>query len=146
MRRAFARSSALAASAVACRFASTYFTREHEWVTVEDGGKVGTVGITKVAVAELGAIMFVGLPVVGDEVTAGADLADVESVKTATKVYSPVTGKVVEINSALESNLDLICNDPEAGGWIAKVEFAELPKDSLMDKAGYEAFCKEAAH
>jgi glycine cleavage system H protein len=140
MRRAFSRCfAAPMATATAYRFATTYFTKEHEWVTVE--GKVGTVGITKVAVNELGAIMFVGLPVIGDEVTVGADLADVESVKTATKVYSPLNGKVVEINTALESDLSKICDDPESEGWIAKVEFESLPEADLMSGDQYKAFC-----
>uniref|UniRef100_A0A7S1Q8Z6 Glycine cleavage system H protein n=1 Tax=Neobodo designis TaxID=312471 RepID=A0A7S1Q8Z6_NEODS len=143
MRRAFARCfAAPLATAAAARYATTYYTKEHEWLSVEDGSKVSTIGITKVAVNELGAIMFVGLPVVGDEVTIGADLADVESVKTATKVYSPVNGKVVEVNSALESDLAKICDEPETEGWIAKVEFDELPKDDLMDAAAYKAFCE----
>lgn len=141
MHRVFARRAAAPLSAfAACRFATTYYTKEHEWMTVED--KIATIGITKVAVNELGAIMFVGLPVVGDEVTVGADLADVESVKTATKVYAPLDGKVVEVNSALESELQKICDEPETEGWIAKIEFDELPKDDLMDADAYKAFCE----
>jgi glycine cleavage system H protein len=145
MRRAFvSRTFMPFAAAAALRFGSTMsFTKEHEWIRVEDGANVGTVGITKVAVGELGAIMFVGLPIVGDEVTAGADLADVESVKTATKVYAPVAGKVTEVNKALESSLDKICNDPEGEGWIAKLQFDSFPKGELMDRAAYDKFCEK---
>ncbi len=121
---------------------TTRFTKEHEWIKVD--GKVGTVGITQFAQGQLGDIVFVEVPAVGKQVKAGGEAAVVESVKAASEVYSPVSGKVVEGNAALPDAPETVNSDPEGKGWFFKVELSD-PKelDGLMDQAAYEKFCAE---
>ena len=117
------------------------YSRDHEWVKMIDD-TTALVGITDFAQSELGDIVYVNLPEVGDEATAGEAVCDVESVKAASDVASPVTGTVCEINEELESSPELLNQDPY-GAWICKVENI-TDKDELMDAAAYEAFIKEA--
>ena len=121
------------------------YTRDHEWVKIE--GNTATVGITDFAVQELGDLVYVELPVIGDEVRAGERLAAVESVKAASDVFAPVSGEVVEGNEALEDEAGLLNESPMDEGWIARVEMND-PKelDALMDRAEYDEFVKEASH
>jgi glycine cleavage system H protein len=121
------------------------YTRDHEWVKVE--GKIATVGITDFAVQELGDLVYVELPAVGDEVRAGERLAAVESVKAASDVCAPVSGEVVEVNEALEDEAGLLNESPMDEAWIARIEMSD-PKelDALMDRAEYDEFVKEASH
>ncbi|PIE54746.1 MAG: glycine cleavage system protein H [Dethiosulfovibrio peptidovorans] len=115
------------------------YTKEHEWIKVE-GGK-GRVGISDYAQHAMGDIVFVELPEVGQDVSAGGDLCVVESVKGANDVYSPASGKVVEINEALDDSPEAINEDPY-GSWIAVVELSNASEvDALMDPAAYKAFC-----
>lgn len=114
------------------------YTKDHEWAKPEDG-KV-RVGITDHAQRELGDIVFVELPDVGKKVNKGELVATVESVKAVGEVYAPVSGEVVEVNSALESSPELVNKDPYGQGWILVLRVdnpAEL--DELMDAAAYEA-------
>ena len=121
------------------------YTRDHEWVKVE--GNIATVGITDFAVKELGDLVYVELPVIGDEVRAGERLAAVESVKAASDVFAPVSGEVVEANEALEDEAGLLNESPMDEGWIARVEMNDLKElDALMDRAEYDEFVKEASH
>jgi len=121
------------------------YTRDHEWVKVE--GNIATVGITDFAVKELGDLVYVELPVIGDEVRAGERLAAVESVKAASDVFAPVSGEVVEANEALEDEAGLLNESPMDEGWIARVEMNDLKElDALMDRAEYDEFVKEAGH
>ncbi len=121
------------------------YTRDHEWVKVE--GNIAIVGITDFAVQELGDLVYVELPVIGDEVRAGERLAAVESVKAASDVFAPVSGEVVEVNEALEDEAGLLNESPMDEGWIARVEMSD-PKelDALMDRTEYDDFVKEASH
>lgn len=117
-----------------------YFSKEHEWIAVD--GKVGTVGITDYAQHALGDVVYVELPPEGKIVAQGGEAAVVESVKAASDVYAPVTGRVTEANAALTADPALVNSDPQGAGWFFKVELsvpAEL--DGLMDKAAYDAFC-----
>lgn len=112
------------------------YTKEHEWVRFENGTAV--MGITKFAGEELGEIVFVELPDLGKEVQAGESVCVVESTKAASDVYSPVTGKVSEVNSSLEATPDLVNNSPYADGWMVKFEGVdEGSLSSLMDAAEY---------
>lgn len=114
------------------------YTRDHEWVKVE--GNLATVGITDWAQGELGDIVFVELPQVGDEVTQGDTFGTIEAVKAVSELYSPVTGKVVEINTALEDDPMIINRDAFDGGWMIKVEVSSVDElDSLLDSNGYRA-------
>jgi glycine cleavage system H protein len=118
---------------------SVKFTEEHEWITVAGG--VATVGITQHAAEQLGDVVFVELPAVGQAVTKGGNAAVVESVKAASDVYAPVDGEVVEVNKAITAEPSLINNDPENGAWFMKIKLANPAQlDGLMDKAAYEKF------
>lgn len=115
------------------------FTREHEWIRVEDG--VGTVGITDYAQRQLGDVVYVELPEVGRELGKGEAAAVVESVKAASEVYAPVSGRVVEVNGELPDRPELVNQDPEGAGWFFKIEIADPSElDSLMDREAYDAY------
>ena len=116
-----------------------YFTEEHEWIDVE--GDTATVGITAYAQDQLGDIVFVELPDVGSQVAKGKDAAVVESVKAASDVYAPITGTVIEVNSALEEDPALVNSSPEEDGWFFKLTIAdESELEGLMDEAAYKSF------
>ena len=112
----------------------------HEWVLVE--GSKAKVGISDYAQHALGDVVYLSLPEVGDDVTADESFADVESVKAASEVFSPVTGTVTAINDALDSDAGLLNQDPYAN-WIIEVEFTEL-SDKLVDAAEYEKLLENA--
>ena len=115
-----------------------YYSESHEYVRVE--GNFAYVGITDYAQHELGNVVYVDMPEVDDEVTAGEDFGAVESVKAASDIISPVSGTVVEVNEALEHTPELI-NQDAFGNWIIKVELADPTElDNLMDAKAYEAF------
>ena len=119
---------------------TTYFTDEHEWISVEGG--TATVGITDYAQAQLGDIVFVELPALGANVTKGGEAAVVESVKAASDVFAPVTGTVSEINAALEEDPALVNSAPEGDGWFFRLALTDPSElEGLMDASGYKAFC-----
>ena len=111
------------------------YTAEHEWAK-EDGGRV-VVGITNYAQDQLGDVVFVGLPEPGSEVTAGEPLGEVESTKSVSDVFSPVTGRVAEKNLEVEQNPELINSDPYGKGWLVVIEPANGGLGELMDAAAY---------
>ncbi len=118
-----------------------YYSESHEFVKVE--GNFGYVGITDYAQHELGNVVYVDMPEVGDEVTAGEEFGAVESVKAASDLLSPISGSVVEINEALEDTPELI-NQDAFGNWIMKVEFSDKSElDGLMDAAAYKALTEK---
>jgi glycine cleavage system H protein len=118
---------------------SRYFTKDHEWIEVE--GQVGTVGITDYAQGQLGDITFVELPAVGQVVKQGESASVVDSVKAASDVYTPVSGKVTEVNGALEGEPELVNNDAELGGWLFRVELSDAGElAGLMDRAAYDEY------
>lgn len=117
----------------------TCFTKEHEWVKVKDG--IASVGITEYAAHQLGDVTFVELPAVGKTVKQFEVLAAIESVKAASDIYAPVSGKVVQVNEALEDRPEIVNEAAEEAGWIAWIEMenpAELEK--LMDRGQYEEY------
>lgn len=116
------------------------YAESHEWLKFEDGD-VAVVGLSDFAQSELGDLVFVNLPEVGDEVTAGETFGDVESVKAVSDVYSPVTGVVAEINEVLLDSPEVINEDPY-GAWLMKVT-SVTEKSELMDSEAYEAHIKE---
>ena len=118
------------------------YTKENEWAKVE--GQTATIGITDYAQEQLSEITFVEMPAIGKDVKQKDELAVVESSKAASDVYSPVTGKVTEVNSKLESNPELINDDCYGSGWICKVEITdEKSMENLMDSKQYEEYLKE---
>ena len=118
---------------------SRYFTEDHEWVDVD--GEIGTVGISDYAQSQLGDIVFVDVPEDGKELAKGDEAAVVESVKAASDVYAPVSGVVLEGNSALADEPALINGDAEGDGWIYRITLSDSSElEELMDEAAYEAF------
>ncbi len=117
------------------------YSESHEWVSVD--GNIATIGITDYAQHALGNLSYVDMPEEGDEVVKGEDFGAVESVKAASDLYSPVSGKVTEINSDLEDAPERLNVDPYAN-WIIKVEMSDLSElEDLMDEAAYISFCEK---
>ena len=116
------------------------YTSEHEWVrTPGDAEGSVRVGITDFAQDALGDIVYVSLPQVGDAVTSGETCGELESTKSVSDIYAPVTGEVVAVNSSLASTPELVNNDPYAAGWLFEVVPAEPGQlDDLMDSAAYQ--------
>lgn len=118
-----------------------FYAESHEYVKIE--GEYGYVGITDYAQHELGNVVYVDMPEVDDEVTAGEDFGAVESVKAASDLISPVSGVVVEINEALNDSPELVNSDPYEN-WIIKVQLSDASEtENLMDAAAYKEFIKE---
>ena len=119
-----------------------YFTKDHEWIAVK--GAEATVGITDYAQSQLGDITFVELPGEGSEVTKGDSASVVDSVKAASDVYAPVSGKVTVANAALEDQPELVNTDPEGEGWLWKMTLSDTAElEGLMDEAAYQAYVAE---
>jgi len=115
------------------------YTKSHEWLKTEDG--VAVIGISDFAQDALGDVVFINLPAVGDEVTAGESFGDVESVKAVSDLISPVTGVICEVNEELEDSPENLNSDPY-GAWIIKVkEVSET--EEMLDAAAYEGHCAE---
>lgn len=112
------------------------YTKEHEWVLIEDD--LVTLGITDYAQSELGDVVFVELPEVGDEVEAAESFGTIEAVKTVSELFSPVTGTVVEVNEALADSPDLVNKDPYGEGWMIKLKYTEIPEENLLSAAEYK--------
>lgn len=119
------------------------YTREHEWVEILDESR-GRVGITHHAQDELGDVVFVELPGVGDELGGEDVFGTVESVKAVSDLYSPVTGKVIQINESLEEQPELVNEDPYGQGWMIQVELGDPAElDGLMSAEQYAAYLAE---
>ncbi|MCA9666687.1 MAG: glycine cleavage system protein GcvH [Myxococcales bacterium] len=112
------------------------YTKDHEWARVE--GDTVTIGITAFAVDQLGDITMVDLPGVGDELKAGDAFGVVESVKSVSDLYAPISGKVLEINGQLEDAPELVNDEPYGGGWLIKVKRSG-DDGELLDAAAYSA-------
>jgi len=118
------------------------YTREHEWLLVE--GKVATVGITDYAQEQLGDVVFVELPSVGDKVTKDEAMGVIESVKAVSDVYAPVSGVVIEVNDDLPDSTEMINEDPYGDGWMVKIELSDpTDVDDLLSSGDYEQFVSE---
>ncbi len=114
------------------------YTKEHEWVALK--GNIATVGITDYAQGELGDIVYVDLPGVGDTVTWMQPFGTIEAVKAVTDLFSPVTGTVVEVNAALDDDPMAINRDPYGDGWMIKVEISDSSQlEPLLDAVGYRS-------
>ncbi|WP_042353915.1 glycine cleavage system protein GcvH [Bacillus rubiinfantis] len=118
------------------------YTEEHEWVKAE--GEQVRIGITHFAQSELGDIVFVELPEVGDEVTINEPFGSVESVKTVSELYAPVSGKVVEVNEELNDSPEFVNESPYEKAWMIVVELSDSSElDNLMTAEQYEAMINE---
>jgi glycine cleavage system H protein len=112
------------------------YTKSHEWVKVD--GDVATVGITEHAQSLLGDLVYVELPEVGDELSAGDDACVVESVKAASDVYAPIDGEVLEINESLSDDPAQVNNEPYSDGWLFKLKISDSSQlDGLMSATDY---------
>ncbi|HED10327.1 MAG TPA: glycine cleavage system protein GcvH [Caldithrix abyssi] len=113
------------------------YTKEHEWVRLD--GDVATIGITDYAQGELGDVVFVELPAVGDQVKENDTFGTIEAVKAVADLYSPLDGEVVEVNEALEDAPDTVNNDPYGDGWMVRVKVANSSDyDSLLSAEAYQ--------
>ena len=114
------------------------YTKEHEWIRVE--GEVAYVGITDYAQGELGEIVFVEIETVGESLAENATFGSVEAVKTVSDLFMPMSGEILEMNTALEDHPELVNNDPYGDGWMIKVAINDLAElDTLLDATAYEA-------
>lgn len=118
------------------------FTKDHEWITVD--GEIGTVGISDYAQAQLGDVVYVSLTRdIGETVSQGDDVSEIESVKSVSQVFTPVSGEIVEFNTAFEdeANSELVNKDPYNAGWIFKIKLSNQAElDSLMDEDAYNSY------
>jgi len=122
------------------------FAKTHEWVRPESGGVV-TVGISSYAVEALTDLVFMQLPAVGRKVKAGESFGEIESVKAVSDLYAPISGEIVEVNSALPGKLETLGKDPYGDGWVARIKPdnpAEL--DGLLDRTAYDALVGSQPH
>lgn len=126
------------------------FAKSHEWIRVEGepvAGAVATIGVSAYAVEALTDLVFMQLPAVGTQVTAGESFGEIESVKAVSDLYAPCSGEVVEVHTELPDNLDLLASDPYGEGWIIRIKLADPGQlDALMDQATYDKVSGEGSH
>ena len=114
------------------------FTKDHEWARVENN--IVTIGITDFAQSELGDIIFVEFPEIGEMVDVGSSTGTIEAVKTVTDIFSPVKGKIIEINNGIDNSPEVINTDPYGDGWLMKIELTDEDCSSeLMSPSEYES-------
>lgn len=113
------------------------YTDEHEWLAID--GTTATIGITDYAADKLGDVVFVELPEVGTEITAGSVVGEIESTKSVGELYAPLAGTVTEINDAVVDDPSLVNAEPFDGGWLIKVSMADGAADELLDRDAYVA-------
>ena len=115
------------------------YLETHEWARLEKDSGIITVGLTDYAIEQLGDIVFLELPAVGDKVVKKSEFCTIESVKAASDLYAPISGEVVEVNEALTENLELFKTDPYGKAWIAKTKADDMVEfESLMSAEDYE--------
>jgi glycine cleavage system H protein len=117
------------------------YTKEHEWIRIAEGA--GTIGITDYAQEELGDVVFVEFPQVGSKVEAGKPLGTIESVKAVSEVFSPVSGEVLEVNSALDTAPETVNKDPYGKGWLVRVRIDQGPGPDIMSAEQYAEYLKD---
>lgn len=125
------------------------YAKTHEWVQVDrkSGEKIATVGISHFAVEALTDLVYIELPEVGRTLKAGESFGEVESVKAVSDLYSPLSGKIVEVNGDLANHLDQLHDDPYGSGWIMKIKVNdESELSQLLSHAAYEKQCAEEGH
>jgi glycine cleavage system H protein len=118
-----------------------YYSKDHEWLKVD--GNTGTIGITDHAQSQLGDVVYVELPKVGDAFNAHAEFGQVESVKAASSIFIPVSGKIVEANETLADSPEKVNSDPYGEGWMIRIQLSDAGEvDGLLTAAEYEDFLK----
>jgi glycine cleavage system H protein len=120
------------------------YDKEHEWVRVE--GDTAVIGISDFAQDQLGEVVYVDLPSVGDELVAGDTFGEIESVKSVSELFAPVSGTVVEVNDELDSASEVINSDPYGAGWMVKIKLSDASQlDALMSAGEYDSFVANEA-
>lgn len=120
------------------------YSQEHEWISVESD--IGTIGITDHAQAELGDVVYVELPAVGDRLEAGQSFGTIESVKAVSELYAPISGEVTEVHGALVDQPELVNEDPHGEAWMIRVKVADLADvDGLLSASDYKSLLEAAA-
>ena len=125
------------------------YLESHEWTSVSDSeeGKIATIGISAFAVEQLTDLVYMELPSGGTTVAAGDEFGEVESVKAVSPLYSPVSGEIVEVNSPLPDNLEILNSDPYTAGWIIRIKLSdEAELSNLLDNEAYQKQCSESGH
>lgn len=118
------------------------YSTDHEWVRIE--GTTVRLGITDFAQDNLGDVVYVQIPELGADVEAAGSFSEVESTKSVSDIYAPISGKIVEVNTALEAQPELLNSDPYGQGWICVIEPSDLsPLDGLLDAAGYQSLISD---
>jgi glycine cleavage system H protein len=118
------------------------YHKEHEWIRIE--GDVAVIGISHFAQDQLGEVVYVDLPAAGDDVTADETFGEIESVKSVSELYSPVSGEILEVNPALEDAPETVNADPYGEGWMLKLSLSDSSElDALMSADEYETFITE---
>lgn len=121
------------------------YAASHEWVRID--GDIATVGITFFAQDQLGDVVFVDMPEVGADVARGDSVAEVESTKTVSDIYAPVSGQVVEVNEGLDGDEAQVNKDPYGAGWLFRIKLSDAGElSSLMDAVAYQAHVAAAQH
>jgi glycine cleavage system H protein len=121
------------------------YAKTHEWVSVD--GEMATLGISAFAVEQLTDLVFIDLPGVGQTITAGEVFGEVESVKAASDLYSPISGEITEVNSSLADDLALLSEDPFGRGWMVKLKLSNPDElNGLLDADAYKHHCESEAH
>ncbi|PMC74452.1 MULTISPECIES: glycine cleavage system protein GcvH [unclassified Brachybacterium] len=113
------------------------YSKDHEWVRVESDG-LAVIGVTDFAAEQLGDVVYVDLPEVDDEISAHTEMGEIESTKSVSDLFSPLSGTVTEVNQAVVDSPELVNSSPFEDGWLIKARFESLPED-LLDEAGYKA-------
>jgi glycine cleavage system H protein len=118
------------------------YSNDHEWVSVS--GDVATIGISDYAQDQLGEVVYIDLPQQGDSVSAGDTFGEIESVKSVSELFSPVTGEIVEVNDTLDDASETVNSDPHGEGWMIKVKMSDPSElDDLMSAEEYDTFVNE---
>ena len=121
----------------------TKYSTDHEWIELKGEDEV-VIGITDFAQEQLGDLVYIELPSIGDEITCGDNISVIESVKAASDLIAPVSGKVVDVNNQLEDEPELVSEDPMGEGWFIKVKLSDISElDDLMDESAYQAFIED---
>lgn len=118
------------------------YSKEHEWVMVD--GDVATIGISHFAQDQLGEVVYVDLPGAGDVLTSGDSFGEIESVKSVSELFAPISGEIVEVNSSLDDSPETVNQDPHGDGWMVKLSVSDAAQvDALMSAEEYDAFITE---
>ncbi len=121
----------------------TKYSTDHEWIELKEEDEV-VIGITDFAQEQLGDLVYIELPSIGDEISCGDNISVIESVKAASDLIAPVSGEVVDVNNQLEDEPELVSEDPMGEGWFIKVKLSDISElDDLMDESAYQAFIED---